>query len=171
MKTYWVLRGCHYSNFFPAIKFARKSIRLEQTLVFDKSCVYDIAERSCVNKLFGFCFGFGVHSNSVRFGWSYDKPTGLITIHRYVYDEGTLYKNFCTRVSIESPHTYRLEANWNGTSWNVDFIVDERIVAAHYGIKAHPCFITTLGLYFGGNTRAPHTIKIRRLYNTIAVTK
>jgi hypothetical protein len=63
-----ILKGFHYSTFFPKIyRFCsenKKSIRVK----FDKSCVYKIDEKSCVNKLWGFSIGlFGVHKNSYRF--------------------------------------------------------------------------------------------------------
>jgi hypothetical protein len=49
-------------------------------------------EKSCVNKLFGFCFGFGVHKNSARFGWTYNKETNKIDIWCYFYNDGKLTK-------------------------------------------------------------------------------
>ena len=45
-------------------------------IIFADNCKYEIDEKSCVNKLYGFCLGlFGVHKNSIRFGWTYNKET------------------------------------------------------------------------------------------------
>ena len=162
-KTYYVLKGCHYSNFIPCIKRVEERMVFEQMLRFDPSCEYDIDEASCVNKLFGFCFGFGVHKNSVRFGWAYDKKTGFINIYKYVYEDGQLHKHIAHNIETGNYHIYRILAERKGDNmWMIDFIIDGQTVATHWCMYSDACFVTTLGLYFGGNTPAPHTIKINR---------
>ena len=169
MKTYKIYKGCHYSNFFPRIQLISQVNKLLQSgnLVFDESCKYEIDESSCVNKLFGFCFGFGVHKNSVRFGWTYNAPTNQIYIWKYFYIDGKLEKEKIFACEVDEPHSYEILVNKSYNAENKYFItlkIDNQKVYPvdnfYSTIKSDKCFITTLGPYFGGNTRAPHTMKI-----------
>jgi hypothetical protein len=80
MKEYRIFKGCHYSNFLPSFHKVPNDFGISTNVIFDESCKYEIDEKSCVNKLFGFCFGFGVHKNSVRFGWTYNNEKNSIII-------------------------------------------------------------------------------------------
>ena len=169
MKTYKIYKGCHYSNFFPRIQLISQVNKLLQSgnLVFDESCKYEIDESSCVNKLFGFCFGFGVHKNSVRFGQTYNAPTNQIYIWKYFYIDGKLEKEKIFACEVGEPHSYEILVNKSYNAENKYFItlkIDNQKVYPvdnfYITIKSDKCFITTLGPYFGGNTRAPHTMKI-----------
>ena len=94
MKKYIIYKNCHYSTFIPQIKCLRnlKYIKNEYYISFDKSCKYDIEEKSCVNKLFGYSFGlFSVHKNTCRFGWTYNKETDKIDIWIYIYKDKLYY--------------------------------------------------------------------------------
>lgn len=162
MITYFVLKDCHYSNFIPFVKCFGKEVVLERIFSFQKSCIYEIDEHSCVNKLFGFCFGFGVHRNSVRFGWTYDKKHDMIAIWKYVYDNGKLNKDIICFIELERFFSFKIRIRKYSNGVFVTMFVDGK-KQRMFEIKADSCFITTLGLYFGGNTPAPHTIKVRRL--------
>lgn len=160
MRTYFVLKGCHYSNFIPSIRCMKDEVEIGGIYSFDKSCSYHVDEPSCVNKLFGFCFGFGVHYNSVRFGWTYNKETNNIFIWKYVYVNGKLQKSKIFSCEIGSKHDYNLRAVKNGSFYDVEFMIDNKVIDKCTVYRS--CFfVTTLGLYFGGNSRAPHTIKVR----------
>ena len=171
MKTYKIYKWCHYSNFIPRIQLISQVTHQYQRgcIVFDESCKYEIAETSCVNKLFGFCFGFGVHKNSVRFGWTYNAPTNQIYIWKYFYIDGKLEKEKIFACELGKAHFYEIEVEKDNNFPNKYFItlkIDNKTVFPNVGtyesmcIETHKCFITTLGPYFGGNTRAPHTMKI-----------
>ena len=161
MKKYTIHKGCHYSNFLPGFQLLTDSGPhvYGNSYIFDESCKYKIEESSCVNKLFGFCFGFGVHKNSARFGWTYNKELNAIFIWKYVYIEGKLQKAKIYSSGIDEYHDYRLRAHRNGAFCHVEFIIDNEVLD-RADIPASCFFITTLGPYFGGNTRAPHTINI-----------
>ena len=177
MKTYTIHKGCHYSNFIPRIQLLSQVTYLAQSgcIVFDESCKYEIDEASCVNKLFGFCFGFGVHKNSIRFGWTYNAPTNQIYIWKYFYIDGELEKEKIFACEVGEPHFYEIKvekANNFPNKYYITLKIDNKKVDSseecyigdiYYHkdiIYSDKCFITTLGPYFGGNTRAPHTMKI-----------
>ena len=172
MKTYTIHKGCHYSNFIPRIQLLSQVTYLSQSgcIVFDESCKYQIDEASCVNKLFGFCFGFGVHKNSIRFGWTYNAPTNQIYIWKYFYIDGKLEKEKIFACEIGEEHFYEIKVDKSINFPNMYFVtlkIDNKRVFPNVGtyesmcIETNKCFITTLGPYFGGNTRAPHTMKIK----------
>ena len=175
MKTYKIHKWCHYSNFIPRIQLISQVTHQYQRgcIVFDESCKYEIAEASCVNKLFGFCFGFGVHKNSVRFGWTYNAPTNQIYIWKYFYINGELEKEKIFACEVGEPHFYEIivdRANNIKDTYFITLKIDNKKICpadnCYDSIKSNKCFITTLGPYFGGNTRAPHTMKIE-YYGTV----
>ena len=171
METYTIYKGCHYSNFIPRIQLLSqvKHISHGGCIVFDESCKYEINESTCVNKLFGFCFGFGVHKNSIRFGWTYNALINQIYIWKYFYINGQLEKEKIFACEVGEPHFYEInvdKAN-NDNDKDTYFItlkIDNKKIYPsdnfYDTIKSVKCFTTTLGPYFGGNTRAPHTMKI-----------
>lgn len=172
-KTYIIPKGWHYSNFFPSFKLIDDVMTFEKKMVFDESCHYEIDEPSCVNKLFGFCFGFGVHQESIRFGWTYDKTFNQYTIWHYVYSEGKLYKypmkSFTAKGVMLMNYMIKLH-RWSGDDpkyrWVYRyFLYIDDLPVAEGRIKSNKLFLTTLGPYFGGNTRAPHKIIIKELKN------
>lgn len=161
-KKYTILKGFHYSNFFPRFFLLTDLMSQKGTIVFDESCKYEIEEESCVNKLFGYCFGFGVHKNSARFGWTYNKEMNEIFIWKYVYVNGKLYKNKIFSCEINLEHNYCLRSSKNGNKVHVEFIIDNEVLD-RVDIPSSSFFVTTLGPYFGGHTRAPHKIVIKQI--------
>ena len=158
MKTYTIRKGCHYSNFFPSFFRNTGIFSMSKTIRFTESCRYEIDEPSCVNKLFGFCFGFGVHRNSVRFGWTYDPNMRCIVIWQYVYSGKKLSKEKVFKCEIGEEHTYSILLNGSDAT----LYVNGHIVWSS-NVFADSSFITTLGPYFGGNSRAPHCITIEEI--------
>lgn len=165
IKTYTILKGCHYSNFIPCLKFIDDEMKFQSIYSFDKSCAYSISEKSCVNKLFGFCFGFGVHEDSVRFGWTYNEDIDKIVIWKYIYDKGILHKHNLCNISLNTEHTFTIKLRRAGAAENyrfmyvVDLYIDGYLYDVHT-LSSNKLILTTLGPYFGGNTRAPHKMKI-----------
>ena len=149
MKLY-ILKGLHYSTFIPKFhkyKDVKKAIRVQ----FNESCLYEIEEESCVNKLWGFACGLGVHKNSFRFGWSVvgDK----IQIWSYNYTKGKLTKEKIMLCNIDTTYTFSIELKGH----DVLFYIDNQLLKM-YTLECDPVFLTQLGFYFGGNSRAPHTM-------------
>lgn len=166
IKKYIVRKHCHYSNFFPSFLKIKDSMEFKWTVKFTDSCKYEIDEPSCVNKLFGFCFGFGVHKNSVRFGWTYNKDINCIYLWSYFYRNGKLHKDKIYTSNLNVEHTYKIEIHRISSTlgnYTFRFLVDGEEVSGFEEIQSDCCFLTTLGVYFGGNTRAPHKIIVEKL--------
>lgn len=172
IKKYTILKGWHYSNFIPSFKLIDDVTVFEHKIAFDQSCKYEIDEPSCVNKLFGFCFGFGVHQESIRFGWTYDKTLNEYTIWHYVYSDGELYKfpikSFTAKGVMLQDYKIVLKRRPNNTyimyrhAYDYTLYIDGTPLAEGR-IKSNKLFLTTLGPYFGGHTRAPHKMVIKEL--------
>lgn len=158
-----IFKGCHYSTFIPWFKRTSSYFYMERTIAFDESCKYSIDEPSCVNKLFGFCFGFGVHKNSIRFGWTYNEYVNSIYIWSYIYKNGVLTKNKIASLNVGEQHTYRIEVNRISEvlgDYTFRFLIDGNEVSLFSDMRSSACFLTTLGFYFGGKSRAPHKMFI-----------
>lgn len=160
MKKYIIYKNCHYSTFIPKIKCLKnlKYVRNEYYISFDESCRYDIAEKSCVNKLFGYSFGlFAIHKNSCRFGWTYNKDIDKIEIWLYTYKDSKLKKSKISTCDFNKEYYFSIRTmlNTNETIYNFNNEILE-VVDTNTDSK----IILTLGFYFGGNTRAPHKMHI-----------
>lgn len=144
----YILKHCHYSTFLP--KFHRfKDNKKSITVSFNKSCLYDIEEESCVNKLWGFACGLGVHKNSFRFGWS--AVGDKIQIWSYTYTKGKLDKQKIMLCDIDTLYTFSIELRER----DILFYIDNQLLKIK-SLECNPKFLTELGFYFGGNSRAPH---------------
>lgn len=162
MKKYTIHKNCHYSNFIPSFKWCNNVISLRKTFKFTDSCAYHITEKSCVNKLFGFCFGFGVHTNSFRFGWTYNKADEIVHIWKYVYENKKLHKEEIYKVKLLEAHEYLIIVNKiQNNEYQIELIIDDSVVSKTIFLNSKWPFISTLGPYFGGNSRAPHTMDIK----------
>ena len=163
MKKWTILKGCHYSTFIPTIKKIKDGLELTREFEFTDSCKYQIDEASCVNKLFGFCFGlFGVHKSSIRFGWTYDNIEDKFILWNYCYENGQLDKHFINDAKFNPGDIFRVTLKVHDEGSNIKkvemFINDEFVHAHDYQLKNKWLF--TLGFYFGGNTRAPHKMQL-----------
>jgi hypothetical protein len=165
MKLYIIKEGRHYSNFVPSFFKVEPIKNLSFTAAFHPSCEYHIDEPSCVNKLFGFCFGFGVHRNSVRYGWTYDKVNHNIAIWSYVYKKGKLHKEIIGHVDFWAAHEYDILMYKDDINdvYKIQLLVDGVTQGKPQEISSKWPFLTTLGPYFGGKSRAPHTMHITNL--------
>ena len=154
MKLY-ILKHCHYSTFLP--KFYKfKDFKKSISVSFNKSCLYEIEEESCVNKLWGFACGLGIHKNSVRFGWS--AVGDKIQIWIYTYINGKLTKEKAILCDLNTNYVFSIEINNN----NVLFYIDNQLIKVIH-LECDPTFLTELGFYFGGKSRAPHKMWINFL--------
>ena len=167
MERFIIHKNCHYSNFIPRLFsiFGINYMQQGSAITFTESCKYRIKEKSCVNKLFGFSLGiFGVHKNSIRFGWTYDANLNKIIIWKYVYDNCKLLKEKVFSCNIGDTHKYYLDTwLYNGSDGKYEYDKCLRIdgkVVSRIKLEEKNWFILTLGPYFGGKTRAPHKICI-----------
>lgn len=162
MKHYTILKNLHYSTFIPKLCIFKDNFEISQVCKFDESCKYIISEDSCVNKLFGFSFGlFGVHKNSIRYGWLYNNEENKFFIYRYCYIDGKLNKHIIFDCNVNEYHIYKISITKDLCGqYHIHFIIDEIEKYTYKINKVTNKLLLTLGFYFGGNTRAPHTMKL-----------
>lgn len=152
MMKLFILKKCHYSTFLP--KFHRFKDKKKSIIVsFNKSCLYETEEESCVNKLWGFACGFGVHKNSFRFGWS--AVGDKIQMWIYTYTNGKLNKQKVMLCDLDTKYKFSLEIKGH----EVLFYINDQLLKIK-SLKCNPRFLTELGFYFGGKSRAPHKMWI-----------
>ena len=159
--TLYILKGFHYSTFLPRIYQKKKSFTKTCQVKFDESCRYQIEEQSCVNKLWGFSNGlFGVHKDSWRFGWTYNKEEDKIILWSYIYHRGKLTKKPIYKIDFNE-HILQLQLTNLSDKYIIRFIVDGQIVAEYTIDSLVLNSLIELGFYFGGKTRAPHNMNIK----------
>jgi hypothetical protein len=162
-----IYKGMHYCfsflNFKPYFD-STKCLIYDKTykIRFTNSCKYDIGkDQNDINKLFGISYGRH-HYQSDRIGWRY-KPSqkGLkeIEILLYSYECGVRRSFTVGRFNIGDILPIRLKTVvFEGYRKIFIFIggVTFSMMLDHDNTK----WGYTLGNYFGGNRKAPHTIKI-----------
>ncbi len=158
---YTILKGWHFAlPPFPLISWNKNVYRWK--VLFNSSCVYDAgADQEDINKLCGINYG-GVHNNSARFGWRYNKEENKIELLAYCYDSGERLNTIENEKSIGF-----LELN---REYMIRMIVG--LNAYFFCINGYPSLVqikehknNKLGFYcrpfFGGNKSAPHTMQIK----------
>ena len=140
----------------------------EKNFMFTESCFYDLHDNDQydVNKLFG--FSIGLHDNiSFRFGWRalpYQRKIEILT-DEYHNSIRQPQKSIC-ELDINTWYTFRLTYYVTHNENTVYLIYNKNNIKEFYGItnsfniKKNHGFGYTLGLYFGGNKKAPHDIII-----------
>lgn len=170
-----IFKGFHYPLPLDFGGFLLKRVHQEDnysacaSYTFDPSCRYYIDDdQSDVNKLFGFSLGKH-HNNSIRIGWRYREDN--LEICYYVYRDG---KRLPTKVieKIElrdKPVTINLDLSYIREYNEVSIVIQSdtnklcKCVEYEYEFPKEINFWSYgLGLYFGGNRTAPHTMKITR---------
>ena len=157
-----IFKNCHYSTFIPRIYKKRKHISKVVDVVFTNSCKYTTTEKSLVNKLWGFSCGlFGVHKNSIRFGWTFNDATGLIDIWHYIYTNGKLNKAVLGSVEIGQYCYFRIAMEEKDDNLH-NIVLHSSAGTKEFSNIYIPSFryLWELGFYFGGKMKAPHTMEI-----------
>jgi hypothetical protein len=164
-----ILKNKHYPfpYFFTALpKWVGDNTVMKRQFMFDESCLYDLhsEDQLDINKLFGFSIGWH-HHTSFRFGW---RPNieNKIEIFCYEYQDGIRQKpiKLC-EVDINKWIRFQLTYSSTGIikyfiSYGNDFywFYDSPV-----NIRKKTGLGYTLGLYFGGNQKAPHDIIIYKI--------
>lgn len=124
-----------------------------------------------VNKLFGFSIGYH-HKTSFRFGWRPILSENKIEIVGYEYHDGIRQPTMPIG-RIELNKWYKFELSYvphlyEGTLWELYssygvYTESHSLLFHHkniFNLKKKSGLGYTLGIYFGGNERAPHKITI-----------
>lgn len=158
-KLFTIAHGDHYST--PKIVRTFNDSRMNLTVTFDPSAIYQLDnpdDQADTNKLYGFSDCLNHHmENSARFGWR--TTGGMIEVMAFTHKAGkynsipitTVVGNRPYEASIElSPDRRRYIYTFNGITVSDNRGCDHRNAQGYH-----------LTPYFGGQSRAPHEIKIR----------
>lgn len=140
-------------------------ISFKKNVYFDSSCKYEIEGEDMMdtNKLFGVGYFFNHHVDSARLGWRYDPYTQKIVLSAYCYVNGKRVISELCKLRFFT--WYAMEI----TVLNDCYIFDVKdtynpwttSLATFTVMKTHrKKFQFRLGIFFGGNKKAPHTMKI-----------
>ena len=158
LETYTVKQGEHKSN-FPLIQ---RGNEIYTQVLFSKSCMYDQQPTGMTgwNKLIGLMPGFNdIHKNSARWVWRYNHGSREIDLATYTY------------VNTERVIVHQISTPLE--QWIELYVgYDKKLTKWVYGYKGADIggFVRCpefkdknfwwLGLYFGGNSTAPHDITV-----------
>ena len=159
----WMHYCLSFLNFKPYFGKSMQQFTMSYVVSFDKTCVYDIGEdQSDINKLFGISYDFH-HKQSDRIGWRYvgeENGHHLIELLLYsYYDGGEVKKLPITTIRIGDTVIVTLQLNEMWGYRYIDAMVGSAKVTTSL-LHTPKKWGYTLGLYFGGNRRAPHTMKV-----------
>jgi hypothetical protein len=174
-KTKSVCKNMHYSlnflNFKPYYNgHDNVNYIMTYNVKFTDESKYDVGEdQSDINKLFGVSYGHH-HNQSDRIGWRYNKKTDLIDLFLYSYENSKRIKTYLTSVTVGYYDTYIINLdvmenngyrNTNVSIYKTLYGMTAKIFSLSYMYKhTHTKYGYSLGLYFGGNQKAPKTIKM-----------
>lgn len=133
-------------------------------VTFDFTANYDLQcdDNDDVNKLFGFGY-FWNRKESARFGWNYNLQTGKINLFAYTHVNGEMSFQKLCEINRSYLYDLTLEELSDRYFFNVK---DARsglpvTLAVNSVSKMHQKkWSYHLGLFFGGNQKAPHSITV-----------
>jgi len=155
--VYTITKGTHDSTLLPGFTFSNSA---NYKVKFFDNCKYISiipTNQGDINKLYGFTEGFsGVHTNSARFGWSYNLTTEKIDLYSYCYVNslrislliGSVAINETVNLSlVRERSTYKFYVNSE-----LKNTVPKKSGLPYMSVKCYP--------YFGGDEVAPYDINI-----------
>ena len=160
IETYTVPKGEHASD-FPLVKKG-KEIYVE--VFFDESCKYDPQPEgmSGWNKLIGLMPNFSdIHTNSARWVWRYNHESGEIDLAAYMYVNGERIIEYLFSTPLDIWTDLYIGYSKSMTKWMFFTGVSESIGLWYRVDEFKDKDFWWLGLYFGGNSVAPHDVTVR----------
>jgi hypothetical protein len=128
---------------------------------FTESCRYDLRsdDQGDTNKLCGIGYLPGHHKNSARFGWRYRTDKGSVEFLAYCYvNKQRVIKSICL---CEIGKEYDLQLLISEKSYSFFIYENDTLCGSCVtGRDREQKLGYKLGVYFGGNQKAPHEIKI-----------
>jgi hypothetical protein len=138
----------------------KTSIRTAK-FMFTESCMFDLKDEDQwdVNKLFGFSIGHH-HHTSFRFGWRPLLKENLVEIVAYEYHDSKRQKTIPFH-KVELNKWYEYTIMYDPIKKQIHYLVSAGGFQRHdLSIKRKWGLGYTLGIYFGGNEKAPQNITI-----------
>ncbi len=114
------------------------------------------------NKLFGLSFGFNRKKNSARFGWRYDPVTNHFILSAYCYAGGNqVRKDLYSAAVANHPYDCYIIIARDRCIFKIcrGGTVDQ--VALDDVVIRRSWLAFLMGLYFGGDRPAPHTMTVQ----------
>jgi hypothetical protein len=174
MATYTIPKGKHDDGTINC-PWLFKLPNLVRYVRFDENCAYELDpyHQLDVNKLYGASFGLS-EDNSARVGWRWNLTSKKIELIAYVHDRGQLNRgedfDFPVVLSVNLREVVKLEIKVAKTSYlftaEAKGLYNE-VVVAHS--KLNTTLGITRGLWFGGESVAPHDMKVEMDTKTIPV--
>lgn len=164
-----IKKGRHYP--FPGFMIQlpkwvskKKPTYMRRCFKFTESCLFDLHDEDQwdVNKLFGFSIGWH-HKTSFRFGWRPILETEQIEIVAYEYHGGMRQKTRpIHRVEINSTYQFLLSYHPAEQKTEYSILNTKKLINLFEFpyLKKKSGLGYTLGLYFGGNEKAPQDVTI-----------
>lgn len=157
-----IKKGRHRGTPNPLRIYLNKT-KIVYDVYFNPSCKYDLGNQNQhdVNKLFGIGY-IPHHKESARFGWRYNKDTEKILLSAYCYVKGErIIKELC---EVPFFRWQRLELVIFNDEYMFTVADKEQIwnrsAIAHIDKQHNRCLSYRLGLYFGGDEKAPREMSI-----------
>jgi hypothetical protein len=161
-----IKKGRHYPWLIPIAfpYWVRKndSNYRKANFMFTESCLFDLhdEDQHDVNKLFGFSIGMH-HKTSFRFGWRPILKNMTIEICAYEYHDNVRQKTMpICEVKLNKWYEYRV--SYNNKSNKSFYFVNDNCITNNVDLKKKSGLGYTLGIYFGGNEKAPQDIIIHK---------
>lgn len=186
MKNYTILKHFHRPISFPpflkGFGYIDKPVEITSKVTFHDDCAYELSSKSDQfdwNKLEGLSFGlFGIHRNSIRFGWrwnTYFEQIEISVLRYYINEQNkqVVERSCLMRVDLNTEHEFKIKTRPmnldKGTLIECSMFIDGELVyrciqmeyISIYNLRM-PTFRFGCGIYFGGNYRAPHTMHITK---------
>ena len=141
--------------------------------LFTDSCMFDLKDEDQwdVNKLFGFSIGHHQNGSSFRFGWRPLLNNMTIEIVAYEYHDGFRFKTMpICEVELNTVYKFRVgylphinRSYYHVSDTKTGKLIKDRFIvdfANDVKLARKSGLGYTLGVYFGGNEKAPHDITI-----------
>jgi hypothetical protein len=156
VQTYLIEEGSHYCTPHPISTITGSTLAFEA--YFHNDCAYNLEneDQQDLNKLYGFADNnSAIHNHSARFAWRYIADKNIIEVWAYWYNSGAVSYVKMGDVELSTWHTYSISASGSLYDFSFDGV-------HHYAPRSAPANGIKLKAYpyFGGNTTAPHTMRI-----------
>lgn len=162
-----IKKGRHYPYLipiaFPFLVKKNSSSTRKAKFLFTDSCMFDLKDEDQhdVNKLFGFSIGCH-HTTSFRFGWRPILDENKIEIVAYEYHNGVRQRTMPI-CKINLNQWYEFIISYNRRKERSYYFVDDEGFTNLVRFKGKKWGLGyTLGVYFGGNEKAPQDIIIHK---------
>jgi hypothetical protein len=158
-------KGHHYPWLIPIafpVWVSKKNGKLRMAnFMFTESCLFDLHDEDQwdVNKLFGFSIGHHQKKSSFRFGWRPKLETGKIEIVAYEYHDNVRQKTMPI-CEVEINKWYKYCISYRPYSNRSYYFVGDDGFHNDINLKKKWGLGYTLGVYFGGNEKAPQDVII-----------